>query len=136
MRLIAVTFLLFPFFSFSQIDSVSIGKDTVVKEYFKISGVVMQTETNTKLPFVNFFTNSNLGTISNNDGEIVFKYPKDFAGDTVYLSSIGYKNQEFILPNNDASQLIWGLTLDTVSLKEVIVNPKEAIEIISMFDEK
>ena len=131
--------LLIPFLSFSQVgtdtviqsDSIYLDRDTFEREYFKISGIVSEYNTNTRLPFVNFFTKSNLGTISNNDGEIVFKYPKNLAGDSVYLSSIGYKNQDFILPNRDTTNLNWVLELDTISLKEVIVNPKEAIEIIS-----
>ena len=139
MRFIFIYILLIPFLSFSQVgvdtviqsDSIFLDRDTLEKTYFKISGIVIENDANTRLPFVNFFTKSNLGTISNNDGEIVFKYPKDLAGDSIFLSSIGYKNQNFILPNRDTKDLKWVLELDTISLKEVIVNPKEAIEIIS-----
>ena len=99
-------------------------------DYIKISGLVVDEATNEKLPFVNIFTNTNLGTISNVDGKVVFKYPKELINDTIKISSIGYKTAYYLLPNQNKEEIMWGLIPDTISLSEVSVLPLKGLDIV------
>ena len=106
--------------------------DAIVNDYIKISGTVLDKSTNERLPYVNFSTETNLGTISNIDGRIVFKYPKELINSSLYLSSIGYKTSIVTLPGVDTENMTFTLTTDTFSLSEITVIPLKGKEIIAM----
>jgi len=100
-------------------------------EYIKITGDVFDSNTNNPLPYVSFSTETNLGTISNGDGRVILKYPKNLASTKLYISSIGYKTNIFILPEKDKDDIIFLLNPDTFSIEEVKVLPLEGDEIIN-----
>ena len=99
-------------------------------EYIKITGDVFDSNTNSLLPYVSFSTETNLGTISNSDGRVILKYPKELASTELYISSIGYKTNVFILPETDKNDVIFQLIPDTFSIEEIKVLPLKGDEII------
>ena len=121
MKKIFLFLILLPFFVCSQSD-----------KYIKITGLVVDKVNNKEIPYANISTETNLGTISNIDGRVVFKYPKELIGSRLSISSIGYKKYEISLPDIDTEDIIFSLISDTFSLDEVKVIPIEAIDIINM----
>ena len=102
------------------------------KDYIKITGTVSDNITNNPLPYVSLSTETNLGTLSNSDGRVVLKYPKELASTELYISYIGYKTTIIILPETDIEDMIFKLNPDTFSVQEVTVLPLKAEEIITM----
>ena len=112
---------------------IGFGQQTnVTDDYIKISGTVIDELTSNPLPYVNFSTETNLGTISNIDGRVVFKYPKEFINSSLYISSIGYKTSIVTLPEVDTEDMSFSLMPDTFNISEVTVMPLKGKDIIAM----
>lgn len=111
MRNLILLFVLVPFLAFSQTDS--------TKKIVKITGVTVTNDSLMPIPYVNVLIKGNYtGTMGDYSGfySIVAK-----TGDTLIFSSIGYKRDEYVIPDtldNDQYSLIQILTRDTIELPQ------------------
>jgi len=104
---------------FSQ-NLASNDNDDVVQ----FTGVIVENDSLTPLPFVHIAVkNSRLGTISDYYGFFSFVAHKL---DTIEFSSVGYRKNQFIIPDTldkSSYSVIHLMTKDTISLKEFTVYP-------------
>tara|TARA_B100000609_G_C17043094_1_gene344864 strand:+ start:49 stop:672 length:624 start_codon:yes stop_codon:yes gene_type:complete len=109
MKKLLFLFVFIPFITFSQSDS--------VKAVVKIAGVTVTSDSLKPVPFVNVLIKGNYtGTMGDYSGfySIIAK-----AGDTLIFSSMGYRKEEYIIPDtlkNEQYSLIQILKKDTVQL--------------------
>ena len=109
MKKLLFLFAFIPFITFSQSDS--------VKAVVKIAGVTVTSDSLKPVPFVNVLIKGNYtGTMGDYSGfySIIAK-----AGDTLIFSSMGYRKEEYIIPDtlkNEQYSLIQILKKDTVQL--------------------
>ncbi len=92
--------------------------------FVQFSGVVMSSDSLRAIPYVNvIIKNVHRGTTSNYQGFFSFVSVK---GDTILFSSMGYKEQEFVIPDTlagDKYSVIQLMTRDTIYLPETIIYP-------------
>ena len=109
MKKLLVLIVFIPFFTLSQSDT--------AKTVVKIAGVTVTSDSLKPVPFVNVLIKGNYtGTMADYSGfySIIAK-----AGDTLIFSSMGYRNEEYIIPDtlkNEQYSLIQTLNKDTVQL--------------------
>jgi|AntAceMinimDraft_17_1070374.scaffolds.fasta_scaffold00792_4 hypothetical protein len=96
-----------------------------------VNGIVIDKNTNLPLSYANIgLTNSNIGTVSNKDGEFVLKVSKNNINDSVSISYIGYKTYKCkILEINHRDCHIY-LVPKTYTLNEVKIKPLNPTDII------
>ncbi|MDH5365769.1 MAG: carboxypeptidase-like regulatory domain-containing protein [Cyclobacteriaceae bacterium] len=94
------------------------------KKSITISGVVMDADSISAVPYVNILLKDTFfGTVSNNSGHFSFLASE---GDTLQFSSIGYFDAYFIMPetlNGDSYSLIQLMRKETIMLEEVVIFP-------------
>ncbi|AOW21459.1 DUF5686 and carboxypeptidase-like regulatory domain-containing protein [Urechidicola croceus] len=114
MKKLVFLFILIPFLSFSQ---------------FQISGVLIDTVTQEKLPFATIITGNNQGTITNIDGEFTISSEEEIK--EIRISYIGYKTKVISIDQNTTFLKI-ELTQNIESLNTVIISNGEnpALKII------
>ncbi|MBN2520101.1 MAG: carboxypeptidase-like regulatory domain-containing protein [Bacteroidales bacterium] len=107
---------------------------TETKEILKkINGQVIEWTTKNPIPYAHvYLTNSNARTISNGNGEFILNIvnPKD--DDTLMVSYIGYRNFSILLKYLDSINTLIELKPETYLIKQVIIKPVNAVEIIQM----
>ncbi len=92
------------------------------RKLIQFSGVVIGNDSLDPIPYTSvLIKHSHRGTISDYFGYFSFVAEE---GDTIEFSTIGYRKQEFILPQNlpeSKYSLIQALGHDTIQLKEVVI---------------
>lgn len=92
-------------------------------KYIQLNGRVYNKKTKEPIPFVNIYIkNKNIGTISNDNGNFIFKIPLDNANDSVFFSSIGYITMASKINELQTNQNMILLDEIFVKIKEVTVN--------------
>ncbi|WP_029904278.1 carboxypeptidase-like regulatory domain-containing protein [Prevotella sp. 10(H)] len=106
-------------------------------DYTTISGVVKDKRSKKKLESVSISVpGTNIGTVTNEDGEFVIKIKEDAAPKSIEISHIGYVN--YILPITEKSMediTIW-LTANENELAEVVVHPNNPRALVEAAIEK
>jgi hypothetical protein len=101
-------------------------------KFIQLSGRVYNKKNKEPIPFVNIYIkNKNIGTISNDNGNFIFKIPLENANDSVFFSSIGYITIAEKINELSANQNIILLNEIYVKIKEVTVNYIEAKTILN-----
>lgn len=94
------------------------------KKSITISGVVMDADSISAVPYVNILLKDTyFGTVSDNSGHFSFLASE---GDTLQFSSIGYFDAYFIMPENlngNSYSLIQLMRKETIVLEEVVIFP-------------
>ena len=94
------------------------------KKAITISGVVMDADTISSVPYVNIrLKGTYFGTVSDNSGHFSFTASE---GDTLRFTSVGYFDAYFIMPKKLAGNsysLIQLLRKETILLEEVVIFP-------------
>lgn len=94
-----------------------------------ITGATIDLEQVQAVPFVTIFVKgSNRGTVSDNNGYFSFLA---VPGDTLVFSSVGYKTDEFALPESlqgTTFSLLHLMVSENVMLEEVVVQPWPSVE--------
>ena len=89
-----------------------------------ISGVVMDADSVTAIPYVNIrLKDTFFGTISDNSGHFAFSASE---GDTLLFSFVGYFDAYFVMPNDlkgNSYSLIQLMRKETIMLEEVVIFP-------------
>jgi hypothetical protein len=103
--------LFFPIFAFGQST---------------IRGTVINSKNKLAIPFATVgLSNENIGTTSSEEGFFQFTSNKKSKGDTIIISSIGYKTMKLPYDFNNMSDLTIELTEQATVLNEVIVSNKK-----------
>lgn len=95
-------------------------------------GKVIDKDEKDVLPYSSIYIfRSNIGTVSNNDGEFELKIPESMKQDTIIISCLGYRQQ--IQPIGEITDKNYQIALDpsSVQLKEIKVTAINSDDIIS-----
>lgn len=118
------SFILCFIFVISSIASFAQSKKIDNSDLIQFSGIIVTGDSLNPIPFANIIVkNTNRGTTSDYYGYFSFVAQKS---DTIIFSSIGYKRNQFIVPdslNQNRYSLIQMLQNDTIYLDEAIVYP-------------
>jgi len=102
------------------------------REPITIKGKVMEQKKKEPLPFATIsLKNHSIGTITNNEGEFIFKIDPKFQSDTLIMSYIGYENHTIpiSLINKDDKDTYY-LSRKRYSIQEVIVRTRDPVLIL------
>lgn len=96
------------------------------ENYITVSGVVKDKQSKKKLEFVNVSVpGSNIGTITNNDGEFSIKIKESVKAKEVQVSHIGYLNTLVPVNGEDISNLTIWMAPNTNMLDEIVVRARD-----------
>ena len=100
-----------------------------------VQGKVVDSVTQKGIPYANIgFPSYSIGTSTNEEGEFIFKIPKERINDTLVLSSIGYATVKILLKNLDAPKNLTVLMKPfTINLNEVVIKSVDAKRLIKDF---
>lgn len=117
-RLIGFIFLAgFVNFSYAQEDA---------GDYITVSGVVKNQHTKKRLEYVNISVpGSNVGTVTNADGEFSLKIQKSLSAEKVEISHLGYFNNQIVLTGKDIRNYTVLLAPYANLLDEVIIHARD-----------
>ena len=92
----------------------------------QIVGKVLEQRTNHPIPYTNIgIVNSNVGTISNEDGSFSVIIPDTYVNDTIIFSALGYGRKSFPISNlNSTENLTVYLNESVTMLRPVTVKAK------------
>ncbi|RHJ90651.1 carboxypeptidase-like regulatory domain-containing protein [Parabacteroides bouchesdurhonensis] len=103
-----------------------------IGEYITISGIVKDKNSKKRLEYVNVsIPGSNIGTITNNDGEFLIKIQKSLQVKNVEISHIGYNNYIIPVKEQNLANVTVLLTPNANVLREVIIHgqdPRSLVE--------
>ena len=108
------------------------AQENETTDFHTISGVVRDANTKRTIDYVNIIAvGTNVGTITNADGEFSLKINKSLNVRTIQLSRIGYVNAMITINQNDNNAITVYLTPNAIMLNEVEVyswrNPRELV---------
>jgi hypothetical protein len=96
-----------------------------------VKGKVTDSSTKKPIPYANIYLlNSNIGTISNNDGEFILKIPQNKTNQSVRFSFMGYKNQDLTIDQIQLNNNLIELTTEVVTLKELVIRSNDPQNLI------
>jgi len=101
------------------------------QENIILRGKVIDNITNDPIQFVHIGVNHNtpIGTITNKNGEFIFKIPPNFSGKNLVFSCIGYDTKEIKIISDNFKTIV-RLTPSRIILDEITITPKSPQEII------
>ena len=96
-----------------------------------IKGKLIAEDTKKPVVFAHLYlANSNIGTISNGDGEFILKIPKSQQSNTIKVSSMGYKTISFKLSELKPTDNTITMVPEIINLQEVIVRTNDPLSLI------
>lgn len=110
--------------SYSTIVPFKLSTKTEVKT--SITGTIVDKETGEPLPYVNIgILNRERGTVSNQDGRFNLEFTEENEGDTIRISSIGYRAQDIRIQDlNNSEQISIRLEEQPGELNEIVIPVK------------
>lgn len=118
--LLAVFFLSSTFPLSAQDDSV-----------ITISGIVKDQKSKKKLEYVNISVQgTNIGTVSNSDGEFTLKIPVRYKSDNLLFTHLGYNNHLHPIGGKNIENETFMLTSDSQVLNEVVIRSGDPLAIV------
>ncbi|TFD96083.1 carboxypeptidase-like regulatory domain-containing protein [Dysgonomonas capnocytophagoides] len=118
--LLAVFFLSSTFPLSAQDDSV-----------ITISGIVKDQKSKKKLEYVNISVQgTNIGTVSNSDGEFTLKIPVRYKSDNLLFTHLGYNNHLHPIGGKNIENETFMLTSDSQVLDEVVIRSGDPLAIV------
>ncbi|MFT4170122.1 MAG: carboxypeptidase-like regulatory domain-containing protein [Dysgonomonas sp.] len=118
--LLAVFFLSSTFPLSAQDDSV-----------ITISGIVKDQKSKKKLEYVNISVQgTNIGTVSNSDGEFTLKIPARYKSDNLLFTHLGYNNHLYPIGGKSIENETFMLTSDSQVLDEVVIRSGDPLAIV------
>ncbi|MBK5720895.1 carboxypeptidase-like regulatory domain-containing protein [Dysgonomonas sp. Marseille-P4677] len=110
--------------------SMSLQAQNMSASYITISGVVKDKKSNKKLEYVTITVpGTNIGTITNTDGEFSIKVKSDFNAKALEISHIGYFNTKYPIKEEEHDVTIY-LIPHVSQLKDVIVQAVDARNLV------
>ena len=109
------------------------AQENEITDFFTVSGTVKDRNTKRNIEYVNVTAvGSNVGTITNGDGEFSLKVSNSLNVSSIQLSRIGYVNALITINRNDKDEQTIYLTPESFILSEVQVfswrNPRDLVK--------
>ena len=100
--------------------------------YQSFQGKIVDSRTKAPIIFANvFLQGTNIGTVSNSDGEFLIKVPMYIENKVIQISSIGYKNLEIPVEELNSADNEIILEPNPIPIEEVTIVNKEARDLIN-----
>ncbi|HEX3006693.1 MAG TPA: carboxypeptidase-like regulatory domain-containing protein [Bacteroidales bacterium] len=100
-------------------------------KFVTVKGKIIDANTKKPIPYTNIYlTNSNIGTISNNDGEFILKVPRNNVNAPIRISYMGYKNQDLTIEQIEMKNNLIELSTEVVTLKELVIRSNDPQNLI------
>ncbi len=94
--------------------------------YNEYKGIVVDSETNQKLISASIsLNNTNISTVTNDEGEFLIKAPKDITNGKITISHLGYKDKVVKLSEFEGKELKIKLNLSVTELSEINIDPRD-----------
>jgi hypothetical protein len=107
------------------------------ESFFTISGVAKDTKTRQPLIFASVtIPGTNIGTVTNSEGEFILKVNKSLKADAFEISHLGYLNKQFKIAESLGSDRVFYVDEHAYMLKGSNIRPNEPAEIVKMALEK
>lgn len=108
----------------------SVQAQNISKNYITINGVVKEKKSNKKLEYVTIAVpGTNIGTVTNTDGEFSIKVRSDFNAKTLEISHIGYFNAKYPIKEDEPDVTIH-LTPNVYQLDNIVVESVDASKLV------
>lgn len=92
--------------------------------YYSVNGILKDSKTKQKLAFASVSVpETNIGTVTNSDGEFTLKVQKSLNAKEFEVSHLGYINKKFAIMEGSASEQVFYIDPYSVELKELVVKP-------------
>lgn len=99
--------------------------------YYTVNGVIKDSKTKQKVVFASISVpGTNIGTVSNLDGEFTLKVLKSLSATEFEISHLGYVNKKFNIVESMKGDQIFYVDPYSVELKELVVRPEDARSIV------
>ncbi len=96
-----------------------------------IKGKLVAEDTKKPVVFAHvYLSNTNIGTISNGDGEFILKIPKSQQSTTIKVSSMGYKTVSYNISDFKPTDNTITMVPEIINLQEVIVRTNDPLSLI------
>jgi hypothetical protein len=106
------------------------SQDSTVYQSFQ--GKIVDSKTKIPIIFANvFLQGTNIGTVSNSDGEFIIKVPMYIENKVIQISSIGYKNSEIPVEQLSYEDNEIKLEPNPIPIEQVTIVNKEARDLIT-----
>jgi hypothetical protein len=113
----------------ASITGVSAQEDST--KFVTVKGKIIDANTRKPIPYTNIYlANSNIGTISNNDGEFILKVPRNNVNALIRISYMGYKNQDLTIEQIEMKNNLIELSTEVVTLKELVIRSNDPQNLI------
>ena len=100
--------------------------------YHPIQGRIVDVRTGNPIIFANIYlVGTNIGTVSNSEGDFIVKIPFFIENKTIVISSIGYKNIEFSIDQLDPENNLIELEPNPIPIEEVTIINMDARELLN-----
>ena len=100
--------------------------------YYTVKGQVVDAGNNRPIIFANvYLEGTNIGTVSNADGDFILKIPLFIENKTLVISSIGYKNTQLLFDRMVSESNFIKLEPNPIPIEEVTIINKDARELLS-----
>jgi hypothetical protein len=127
---------LFTGFIFSDLQAGSMHTARAYQDstaYQSFQGKVIDSQTGKPIIFTSIFlTGTNIGTVSNSDGEFLIKVPMFLENKVIGFSSIGYKNLEMPVNRLSPEENLVELEPNPIPIQEVTIINQDARDLVSM----
>jgi len=99
--------------------------------YLTINGVIKDSKTKQKVIFASISVpGTNIGTVSNSDGEFTLKVQKSLNANEFEISHLGYINKKFAIADNPSGEQTFYVDPYSVELQELVVKPVDPRSIV------
>lgn len=123
--LITILFAVFFIGLSINIKAATYFQDSAVN-YNEYKGLVLDNEGNRPIISTTITVNeTNISTVTNDEGEFLLKVPKDLSGSSITISHIGYRDKVIPLSKFDNSVMKIKLDLSITELSEVNIDPRD-----------
>lgn len=110
----------------APLSLLSAQEEVMDEEYMTISGVVKDQKNKRKIEFANVSVpGTNIGTVTNSDGEFSIKVMKSLSAKDLRVSHIGYMNALIPISGGDLSDLTVWMVANANLLEEVVVRARD-----------
>ncbi len=108
----------------------STEEDTLA--YHPVEGRIVDVRTGNPIVFASVYLDgTNIGTVSNSDGDFILKIPLFIENKTIIISSIGYKNRELLFKQLVSGRNLISLEPKPIPIEEVTIINRDARELIN-----
>ena len=116
---------------FSAIDPVY-SNSGILNEFKIIKGKIVDSKTKKELVFATVsVVGTNIGTVTNTEGEFVLKIKNDLNATEIEISYLGYKNLKKQINIFNDETVIIDLELQAISLSEIVIIPENATDLLN-----